>query len=313
MSTWSTQCGHLAIVAERSDTARTRCGTAVRHLPPLGAIRAQAAVGVRSRRMTSDRADRAATGPYADAPRGVGLPGRRRAGQRRGPAAGARRRARRQRDRRRHRRHRRRRLERARGGPGLGGGRGAGPRATESRVRRGPCALPECGHDPERLDVEQALPRMQALASRLWSPGGAAPPRPAGVVGGLRRARGARPRPGLPASTTPGRGWSRADWLEVCGTDPAAVDAVVTRGAGRVGRRGHRQHAGDRDRRRRACSRDHGFTEVESAVVHPPPPRPRRPAGRRPARGVRRPRGARRASTSSGRRSTAPPGRRPRR
>ncbi len=78
----------------------------------------------------------------------------------------------------------------------------------------------------ERLDVEQALPGMQALASRLWS-------------------RGARHHPGqLAWSAAYGepevldlgpvfltdRAWAwleSPDWLEVCGADPDAVRAVV--------------------------------------------------------------------------------------
>lgn len=80
---------------------------------------------------------------------------------------------------------------------------------------------------PERLDVEDALPRMQALSSRLWSPE-------------------ARHHPGqLAWSAAYGEpdvldlgpvfvlddawAWLESlDWLEVCGTDPAAVEAVVS-------------------------------------------------------------------------------------
>lgn len=80
---------------------------------------------------------------------------------------------------------------------------------------------------PERLDLDHALPRMQALASRLWS-------------------RRSRHHPGqLAWSAAYGEpevldlgpafllddawAWLESrDWLEVCGTDPTAVDAVVT-------------------------------------------------------------------------------------
>lgn len=79
---------------------------------------------------------------------------------------------------------------------------------------------------PERLDVEQALPRMQALASRFWS-------------------HRSRHHPGqLAWSATYGEpealdlgpvflldgawAWLESpDWLEVCGTDREAVRAVV--------------------------------------------------------------------------------------
>lgn len=79
---------------------------------------------------------------------------------------------------------------------------------------------------PERLEIEQALPRMQELASRLWS-------------------RTARHHPGqLAWSAAYGEpealdlgpafvlddawAWLESpDWLEVCGTEPVAVRAVV--------------------------------------------------------------------------------------
>lgn len=81
--------------------------------------------------------------------------------------------------------------------------------------------------NPERLDVEQALPQMQELASRLWS-------------------RSRRHHPGQlawsaaygePAMLDLGPvfvlddAWAwleSTDWLEVCGTEPDAVRAVVT-------------------------------------------------------------------------------------
>ena len=120
---------------------------------------------------------------------------------------------------------------------------------------------------------------MQALASRLWTPRRAPPPRAARLVGGVRRARGARPRPGLRASTVPGPGSSRRDWLEVCGADPEAVRAVVAAALEECDGEVTASTLETEDvvaggARRRRVRRGRG------AVVHPPPPRPRRPAAR---------------------------------
>ena len=140
---------------------------------------------------------------------------------------------------------------------------------------------------------------MQALASRLWSPDARHHP---GQLA-WSAAYGEPEALDLGPVFVPDDAWAWLEspgWLEVCGTDPEAVRAVVDaalaeRGGevsastletedvvlGRAGRR--RVHRG------------------RVAVVHPPPPRPGRPAGRWPPRGVRRPRGAGRASTSRGR------------
>jgi hypothetical protein len=115
---------------------------------------------------------------------------------------------------------------------------------------------------PERLDIEHALPRMQELASRLWSPA-------------------ARHHPGqLAWSATYGEpevldlgpafllddawAWLESlDWLEVCGTDPAAVDAVV---AAALAESADEVTASTLETETVAIGvlADHGFTEVES-------------------------------------------------
>jgi hypothetical protein len=115
---------------------------------------------------------------------------------------------------------------------------------------------------PEQLDVEQALPRMQELASRLWS-------------------RQSRHHPGqLAWSAAYGEpevldlgpafllddawAWLESlDWLEVCGADAAAVDAVVT--AALAGSAAE-VTASTLETERVVIDvlLDHGFTEVES-------------------------------------------------
>ena len=115
---------------------------------------------------------------------------------------------------------------------------------------------------PERLDIEHALPRMQELASRLWS-------------------RKARHHPGqLAWSATYGEpealglgpvfrlddawAWLESlDWLEVCGTDPAAVGAVV---AAALAESADEVTASTLETETVAIGvlADHGFTEVES-------------------------------------------------
>jgi hypothetical protein len=80
---------------------------------------------------------------------------------------------------------------------------------------------------PERLDVEQALPRMQALASRTWSPASRHHP---GQLA-WSAAYGEPHVLDLGPAYVLDDAWAwleSLDWLEVCGTDPAAVDAVVT-------------------------------------------------------------------------------------
>lgn len=115
---------------------------------------------------------------------------------------------------------------------------------------------------PERLDVEHALHRMQALASRLWS-------------------RESRHHPGqLAWSAAYGEpdvldlgpayvlddawAWLESlDWLEVCGTDPTAVDAVVTAALAEAA---DEVTASTLETEQTVIGAlvDHGFTEVES-------------------------------------------------
>ncbi len=80
---------------------------------------------------------------------------------------------------------------------------------------------------PHRLDVEQALPQMQALASRLWSEEARHHP---GQLA-WSAAYGEPEALGLGPAFLVDDAWAwleSADWLEVCGTDRGAVDAVVT-------------------------------------------------------------------------------------
>lgn len=115
---------------------------------------------------------------------------------------------------------------------------------------------------PERLDVEQALPRMQALASRTWSPESRHHP---GQLA-WSAAYGEPDVLDLGPAYVLDDAWAwleSLDWLEVCGTDPAAVHAVVTAAL-----------AGAADEVTASTLEteavvigvlaDHGFTEVES-------------------------------------------------
>jgi hypothetical protein len=115
---------------------------------------------------------------------------------------------------------------------------------------------------PERLDVEQALPRMQALASRTWSPESRHHP---GQLA-WSAAYGEPDVLDLGPAYVLDDAWAwleSLDWLEVCGTDPAAVDAVVSAAL-----------AGAADEVTASTLEteavvigvlaDHGFTEVES-------------------------------------------------
>jgi hypothetical protein len=115
---------------------------------------------------------------------------------------------------------------------------------------------------PERLDVEHALPRMQALASRTWSPESRHHP---GQLA-WSAAYGEPDVLDLGPAYVLDDAWAwleSLDWLEVCGTDPAAVDAVVTAAL-----------AGAADEVTASTLEtegvvigvlgDHGFTEVES-------------------------------------------------
>jgi hypothetical protein len=115
---------------------------------------------------------------------------------------------------------------------------------------------------PECLDVEQALPRMQALASRTWTPESRHHP---GQLA-WSAAYGEPDVLDLGPAYVLDDAWAwleSLDWLEVCGTDPAAVDAVVTAAL-----------AGAADEVTASTLEteavvigvlaDHGFTEVES-------------------------------------------------
>lgn len=79
---------------------------------------------------------------------------------------------------------------------------------------------------PERLDVEDALPRMQELASRLWTPQARHHP---GQLA-WSAAYGEPEVLDLGPAYVLADAWAwleSRDWLEVCGTEPAAVEAVV--------------------------------------------------------------------------------------
>ena len=116
--------------------------------------------------------------------------------------------------------------------------------------------------DPERADIEKALPRMQALASRTWSlqsrhhPGQLA----------WSAAHGEPEVLDLGPAFVVDDAWAwleSLDWLEACGTDPVAVDAVVTaalaESADEVTASTLETEAVVID-----VLTDHGFTEVES-------------------------------------------------
>jgi hypothetical protein len=80
--------------------------------------------------------------------------------------------------------------------------------------------------NPERLDVEDSLPRMQALSSRLWTPEARHHP-------GQLAWSAAYGEPdvldlGPVFALDDAWAWLESrDWLEVCGSDPASVEAVV--------------------------------------------------------------------------------------
>ena len=79
---------------------------------------------------------------------------------------------------------------------------------------------------PEQLDIEQALPRMQELASRLWSR--TARHHPGQLA--WSAAYGEPEALGLGPAFVLDEAWAwleSPDWLEVCGADPDAVRAVV--------------------------------------------------------------------------------------
>ena len=79
---------------------------------------------------------------------------------------------------------------------------------------------------PERLDVEHALPRMQALASQLWSPQSRHHPGQLAWSAAYGEPHVLDLGPAFLLDTA--WAWLESrDWLEVCGTDTAAVEAVV--------------------------------------------------------------------------------------
>ena len=116
-----------------------------------------------------------------------------------------------------------------------------------------------------RLDIEQALPQMQALASRFWSPEARHHP---GQLA-WSAAYGEPEALGLGPAFVLDDAWAwleSADRLEVCGTDRSAVEAVVpaalAESSGEV-------TASTLETETVAIEVlvDHGFTEVESPWV----------------------------------------------
>ena len=114
----------------------------------------------------------------------------------------------------------------------------------------------------QRLDVEQALPQMQAVASRLWS--AAARHHPGQLA--WSAAYGEPEVLDLGPAFVLDEAWAwleSRDWLEVCGTDRAAVDAVVTAA---FAESADVVTASTLETERVVIDvlEDHGFTEVES-------------------------------------------------
>ncbi|GAB3015929.1 hypothetical protein GCM10011376_05050 [Nocardioides flavus (ex Wang et al. 2016)] len=115
---------------------------------------------------------------------------------------------------------------------------------------------------PERLDVDQALARMQKLASRTWSPESRHHP-------GQLAWSAAYGEPDVldlgPAHVLEDAwAWLESlDWLEVCGTDPTAVDAVVVAALAEAA---DEVTASTLETETAVIGvlADHGFTEVES-------------------------------------------------
>jgi hypothetical protein len=115
---------------------------------------------------------------------------------------------------------------------------------------------------PDRLDIEHALPRMQGLASRLWS-------RTARHHPGQLAWSAAYGEPevlGLGPAFVLDDAWAwleSSDWLEVCGADASAVDAVV---AAALAEAADEVTASTLETESVAIGvlADHGFTEVES-------------------------------------------------
>jgi GNAT superfamily N-acetyltransferase len=115
---------------------------------------------------------------------------------------------------------------------------------------------------PHRLDIEQALPQMQALASRLWSPDARHHP---GQLA-WSAAYGEPEALGLGPAFLLDDAWAwleSADWMEVCGTDPDAVRAVVDAA---LAESTDEVTASTLETETVAIQvlLDHGFTEVES-------------------------------------------------
>jgi hypothetical protein len=79
---------------------------------------------------------------------------------------------------------------------------------------------------PERLDVEHALPRMQALASQLWSPQSRHHPGQLAWSAAYGEPQVLDLGPAFLLDTA--WAWLESrDWLELCGTDPGAVEAAL--------------------------------------------------------------------------------------
>ena len=115
---------------------------------------------------------------------------------------------------------------------------------------------------PHRLDIEQALPQMQALASRFWSPEARHHP---GQLA-WSAAYGEPEALGLGPAFLVDDAWAwleSADWLEVCGTDRPAVEAVV---AAALAESADEVTASTLETETVAVGvlLDHGFAEVES-------------------------------------------------
>ena len=116
--------------------------------------------------------------------------------------------------------------------------------------------------DPERLDVERGLPRMQTLASRTWSPQSRHHP---GQLA-WSAAYGEPDVLDLGPAFVLDDAWAwleSLDWLEVCGTDPVAVDDVVTAA---IAESSDEVTASTLETETVVIGvlTDHGFTEVES-------------------------------------------------
>ena len=116
---------------------------------------------------------------------------------------------------------------------------------------------------PERLGLEQALPRMQALASRLWSPEHRHHP---GQLA-WSAAYGEPEVLDLGPAFLLDHAWAwleSLDWLEVCGTDRAAVEAVVAAALAEDAADEVTASTLETESVVIGVLQDHGFTEAES-------------------------------------------------